>query len=1155
MGGEAAVDGVSKLPSMDASIGLTHQRLEWEHSTWGYMVDLIRSTFMLLKPNKLNSNLLKEGRYLHVLLAYIVGNSTDITGEPRPIEEFIVWCKTFANECRERFVDSNIAPKAREHPILDACPRKMLAQLSTWMKSLPTPFEGEMDLNVWRETFAPTKDLNKMLSTQVAGLADIENLHRISSQITPPPSSAWVKRAGCLERDVKTGGSLSLILSRIPSEIVRSLPNLPLLDRLELLPRIFSKLWEGCLEDVRVNYAHDCSPSCQQARHTPILHSVVMSRGWKNRHLSMNYSPLQFLSSVLQVYVTKWLANMPGTAEGLESFPRFVEMANTVYRSADRKARHGFITYILSGDLSGCTNHYIPKVSQEMTLKGLRAVLSWVESQHEMIVRTALGRYDIFFPSLAIAEMRSNKDSIAATEALMDIEDSPTWRLKQLIGQHMSQSLSYPVMGGMHQSVFDIVEPDKGIEFDDSRVSNKSLKQFIRRLRQGGGKCTYIFGLNNDGSSWVPNLSHLGEDEFIHVYSQMLMTFAYKFHSRFIGYFKKQESLTFGWEAQATLLQESQLRERGLLSKHERETGSTEYKAPQSNREYEAFRDVNILGMSAPSLYKLAISTRVNGKFRPLAISVAYSCWDASKRKRIFTSCSALREHRPSLFSGLTDGDYRVESMTLIDFATVNNGQITWKNKAPGLINRLHYMTSVGDDHLVVTRDPKILDQYQAHIVKDFNQEYNQKANYVSTSGLVIAERLAVVDNHMNVVRPQPYIKVKQLVVERGFGAGSSWMERAPAIRQQMLNEFSTFNVDRLNLYRMIENAEKILYWNNITAIEYMIENSIDPRLPVALGGQNIWKDVPKPIGTITRRHLTNLRFLHTYSRSYFPVYVKLIRKASQRVRAVEKTEKSAKLYKPGPYPVKRETFKRLMYRLLGFVDAMKPLPPTEELSYRGIADEVRACVNLHYAEIAPRAYTLESVAKATGNKSIYPFTEEQYVEVAQVMDPVHEILKYIDDDPRVLRIDLETLKVFNTLQAQEESIGKEIARSRDGEYRLSSVLAPVSHEQELSTKARFALQDFEHEQDELELAVALNLTREEKGKVTKLNRKLPALMSHESIEEDAVIWSHGIPQKGGPLSHFSERGKRLIGEDNIILPTRLTIREISLAKDLLKAV
>jgi hypothetical protein len=175
-------------------------------------------------------------------------------------------------------------------------------------------------------------------------------------------------------------------------------------------------------------------------------------------------------------------------------------------------------------------------------------------------------------------------------------------------------------------------------------------------------------------------------------------------------------------------------------------------------------------------------------------------------------------------------------------------------------------------------------------------------------------------------------------------------MDKTTSTRLQLLQEFAfqTSSMSRLDLYRKIENAERILYEWNKYSIDYMIENSIDPRLPRNLGGYGVWPGAghKRNWNSITTDHLKNITFLMRYVPDAVPVYLKKIGKLTDRTR-VTKKGRAPRLYRDGEYKVPRKAFKEALHHALGFIDMLCTTRETETRHYVEITESVRSYVKL----------------------------------------------------------------------------------------------------------------------------------------------------------------------------------------------------------------
>jgi len=1056
------------------------RELIWEHQTMDYMVEMFTSTWRAMQSGKAQDEL-KEGSYLHGLLTYVISLQKTEEGALLPLRESIPLVKAFAAECRERFVNSLDQRTNRKHSYLNPCPQKYLSQISTWSKCLPKPFSNKLSLPEWVATFAPESSgaIKRAKASVPLGVSAAQGLHRISNVLPVPSNTAWVKRSGCLERNISEGGTLSMILARIPPILKDRMRRAHPLQIIRDLPQVFKNLWDTCLQELRDSgYSHECSMDCEVERHTPILHMLVKFLGWKNRHLSMNLSALQFLASVPQKYATRALRNMPLTAEAMERSPDWIHSVHLAYRHLIPRGLKGrdintFKLYIMSGDLERCTDMYVAAVSQELIQRLMKAYPHGLLNDELVeVIRTSLGRYDIFFDSMRISMLRQNPNATKAIEALMDMEDDPSVdRVRQTIGQHMSSSLSFPVMGTMHQAVYDHLVPDVPDEVQKKLAAIKDRKgyQLARRIIQGGYKATYLFGVDDHGYSTTaitngPNMltTKLKQAKgnldlkrnIVFERYRLAVGVACQVFGGIIAHLPFKEGISVNvWVRSYGQCEMSY----GLPRK-ESEVGGIEFKALRlSSHEGqfagELFYNQSLDAVAAEGVNNLNEYGQYDQKFRfdkinnkmiaPAVIFEVHS-WNLTEQRdnTIWTSDSAIRNRTfgrndPTALR-IPDGSYNLRSMLHTRSIEIQAGKVEWldesylsdKRSAPQIVDLPMYAWDVGDDHLLVSRYRDYLDEYMITTSNGFNQTYSKKANFISStgderSGLVIAERLGRVDRRLRQIVPQLYIKVKQLIAERLKFSESTWMEKSTAIRTQLKADFGDkHGVDKWDLWTLIETGERILLQNNLYSITRYASISIDPRLPRRLGGFSISCDLNVEYSETTIQHLRLVAFYHKYNRDMLPLYVKGLRKRLTRFRIVPKKDwlgreipsRTRKFYEPGRYRIPRKLFKDVINRLLGFVNMMDEQHEVREVDAMTVASDVASYVSMHYHTWVGGAYNGKVIEFLKEDKTVDP-SMRGTLEYLQWLDytsteSFKEPLPLVDELERIIETDERQLKV-----------------------------------------------------------------------------------------------------------------------------------------------
>lgn len=1133
-----------------AELGEDAVRNEWEYKTAWTMCELFRTTFMLFRPEKKRPWLLNMDSYLGGLFNYCLNlGFTEATWFDR-----IPVVKTFALETRERYVDSNVKgfEKTRNHEILDACPAKFLAQISTWSKALPQPPTMEVDLAEWIETFHPTqnpitevvastsgkivakgtpKEFKRALQTIPNGLQDIKNIFRCTSNIASPTNLGWLKHSGCFERTIEAGGALKVLSTMISSELKEYVrEEADVLKRLQAQIVIFDGLLRGSLEQNDI-YMHDCPEDVRKCEHAhpPLLHLPVLSRGFKARHLTMSTVAIRFVGSTLQKYATKWLRNMPVTAELLQPTANWAKSIDRAYQALHKRFP-GQPVYLHSGDLVGCTNNYLKEISREMIMKGF-SFFANAHPEARKIVNLVLGSYRIYLShKIKNLEFRDNVSVIDGFEEFLNMLDNSKEGeeyFRQLIGQHMGMPLSFPVMGGMHQALYDVVYPPERYELDSAPLFDASTSASSPRIRQilgrashrrCAGKMQVQLGVDEQGgiehnikmnqkyfeglvATIAQNDAKQGKKATLTAAQKTMLVTHQVFQSELartlmiyrleINELRKEfPDLEFiVIEKQFGAGQTGQKTKDGKVDDRSTANGTpillpelSEYYSGQTGKPFWENKSAYLhkyapdLKVKLPKINSDNVKGYINFATVGVVLVIEFSIKTATvPRNYIWASDSEVEDSRLDCARDLTtNGRYIVQSCTYQRRYTIESGKVIstgnrFIREAKG------YASSAGDDLAHITADLRNVQAVRTRGTTDFNQKWNKKADYCSTKGYVIAENIGRVNTHTGRVFPEFYVKIKQLVTDQGSQQIDSWMERAASIRIQLLKEFNSWTTEsrdpsrevRRHLYRIIENAEEILYYNNKKGINWMIYNSLDPRLEPQLGGCGVWKGIQAPFSELTLEHLRVLTYLSKYERCLLPKYVKQVHRFAMRHRVSRPPGRTKQIVKPGPYEIPRCEFKELYYSLLGWVDQLEDETSIEIVRKETVAHDVSALVHLWsrtiksfgdgptlaawseikkvwVAEYLP-GFTSSSgvgtespvtMAFIVGNANIPQGTNCVYAQTCanRLYGEVDLsfVREHIKDDPRVMSVDEKGFQLFTQLKGRKQELIDEISTSRN---------------------------------------------------------------------------------------------------------------------------
>jgi predicted ester cyclase len=1187
-------------------------RLIWEYNTSWMICELYRTTFQLFRPEKKKSYLLNSESYLADLFNYMLNLGSQL---PTWFDRMAT-IKAFVLETRERYVDSNVKgyEKIREHPVLNSCPAKYLAQVSTMAKALPAPPTSDVDMKEWVETFRPlknqvpgevrnidgkivatgtAKEYSRALNTIPNGLQDIKNLFRSTEQIATPANLSWLKHSGAFERSIKAGGALKVLSTMIPAEIRDALHHEPdVLERLKAQIKIFEGLLAGSLDQL-ADYVHDCPTDARKCvhPHPPLLHLPVLSRGFKARHLTMGPVAIRFIGSVIQKFCTKWLRHMPVTAELLQPNANWARSINRAHKMLKDRFPN---VYFHSGDLVGCTNHYLKEVSQAMILKGL----SFFKRQHpdaEVITKLVLGYFHIYLGQSLDLRFRDAAGVLDGFEGYLDLlqnSQEDVDYFMQLMGQHMGMPLSFPVMGGMHQALYDVVYPPERYDLDFASLfepahtaSSPIIRQILGRAchHRCAGKVQVQLGVNEDGE-----LEHskkvCGKAQLSNLLNKMtdhkkrgklnLTAFDQKLRKEHMDYQR--------------LLVKGLVFYREELSQLRVEFPDLEFTVVERNHNYDSFikRRPDTADGKLTLLPELSETTNTN-KGKPywenksagfvnyqshrkvkniqyeqvwstvhdstiaITLVIEFSIKVAKvERNLLWASDSEVEGASYDHVRDLTmNGRYLIKSATyqrmyqIADQRVVSTGKLFFR-ESDGTAH------SAGDDLEHVTGDLKNVQLIRTRGTHDFNQTWNKKADYCSTVGYVVAERLGRLNKHTDTVYPEFYIKLKQLVADPAQQNVDSWMERATSIRTQMINEFGgwTYSLEmKRHLYRIIENAEEIFYYNNKKSIDFMVKNSIDPRLEQSLGGCGVWKGIQTGYNELTMEHLKVLTYLAKYNRQLLPKYVKHVRKCAVRNRVSRSLGRTKQIVKPGINEIPRKEFKELYFSLLGWVDQLADETAVDVVKKETVAYDLQSIIRLWANTIKSYSITEHSVWGEIKKGWIIEYLPTFMEGGIGIPSPVTLIYRagnplikqgtmcdvepndianrfygdidlayirdHIDDDPRVMLVDKKSYDLYHDLISRKQELQDEISAQRS-EGR-SAITAPIMLRRTAETPYYEDWEvDPEPENYMNSLRMAARLRAHNQGRRQMAPEAIRVVNGLDLHTETEILWTHIRPRE-----------------------------------------
>jgi len=231
-------------------------------------------------------------------------------------------------------------------------------------------------------------------------------------------------------------------------------------------------------------------------------------------------------------------------------------------------------------------------------------------------------------------------------------------------------------------------------------------------------------------------------------------------------------------------------------------------------------------------------------------------------------------------------------------------------------IQRKSYLMTVGDDHLHWSNKQHLLADYKKILQSEYNQAYNTKADFISTTGAVIAEHCMVIKPTQGTAYEVCFIRPKQLLEEEGDTI--AWIDKLRSIRATMSYLYISSNLrHRDTKWKKIFRAQQIFIYNHQNYFNIYLTETVSPFLPFHLGGLDVEGYVP--FNLITKKHLRNLNFLCVYSQELLYWYQKRIAKAraSATIR-LSKPHRSFIHAHKGHIPYPKAVAKDILYGLGG---------------------------------------------------------------------------------------------------------------------------------------------------------------------------------------------------------------------------------------------
>jgi hypothetical protein len=334
---------------------------------------------------------------------------------------------------------------------------------------------------------------------------------------------------------------------------------------------------------------------------------------------------------------------------------------------------------------------------------------------------------------------------------------------------------------------------------------------------------------------------------------------------------------------------------------------------------------------------------------------------------------------------------------------------------------------------------------------------YNSKADFISTKGLLIAERIGLWRSREQYLEIPVWVKHKMLVSDTGDPL--AWIDKAMAMRTHMLLEYP--DSLKIELYYWIETAEDILYRLNYKSINRFIRDAVDPRLPTFLGGYGLilHKEATAiPYGKVTKMHLRVLTHWCIYNRSIGFKYLKKVKKLTSRYRnAIYKPYKSQWIRDNlGPIVVGRDYVKKIRLGATGYVESLDQRVSTESKTANEMIPDIRDFIKMHYSYIKNSHYgdwsspSLYDRFVSEGGRSFGPKqtkrTHEQRYKGYKITKHLDE-LEIFKTDPRTIGVSEEAYRQLLEMELNQKKLNREIS------YNRALIVEEISSDLRLSKK------------------------------------------------------------------------------------------------------
>lgn len=806
--------------------------------------------------------------------------------------------------CRRKAVTQ----KREQEDLLNNLSRKTLWQFSAGHKTLCTAGDEQVEEKEkeWMNLFKPDQ---KTFSEMIQRSNPIYNsgitIHT-SQTLTPPVNRKWVKRGGCFDVSLMEGGNLTSLRKFIHKDDLTALMELSPYEQIRKLPDVYSKIYESCMKHLRNEFPEESINYCPigyndpegniivecECKHPYLLSLMVLnSPPGKVRMCTMNMTAIAYVQTQLQKALTWAMKQTLPAIEGLSSRPNFPgQLEDALLTKYTREC------YIHSGDLTDCTNRFIPYISKDLCKILLDAYNIEIKDL-EYVLNLCFGSFKIIQSNAATTGMRSGK--ISDYEDLLDYSENNIW-FKNIIGQHLSMPVSFPNMATMHAIAYAKLNPPIQDIFNLQLMSEEMTQTSRQLLRNAmkvdpGREYPYFIGVENTGKvfkdPWRKREPYLYDSIicFLHMCIRLEIPYRLEFMSIEALAAYDQHLYFFLLNNDRTGLKA----ENDLYAEYKKNLPLGDIKKEQQLIYTELGDQLD--NYIKNELYTLSQYVDLDSKDRFFAIIYIQNSNKYKSDKRTYVSKQDLLYNVPPKGEVL-----------------ITNTLVKYHDNSIKKINRNTYLWTVGDDHLHVTESMKQIKDYKKILTSQFNQKYNNKADFISKTGAVIAEHCMEINQKRKRVREVIFLRPKQLLEE--FGNTTSWIDKLKSIYSFYSYNFRNRN-SKENKFHQIKRAQELFILNHKKLYNKYKKQMVDPTLPANFGGLNIICE-KSSWNKITYLHLQNLNYFWKAKHSLLFIYQKrLIKHLNPQPIKIKKYYKPWLKENLGTIPFSYHKAKQLLYK------------------------------------------------------------------------------------------------------------------------------------------------------------------------------------------------------------------------------------------------